>query len=628
MSCITRRATLLLAGFASCLSTGQLLGQDSLNGDVNAEVSRVIQLRSKIDTAADAVESTAAQTERLAQNPMASQFTSPAEIEFDEISSRATPIGGGDNTIAQPTVAQPTEVVGKLDAPIQIGQPRVESSFQQVSSPRTRTEFLSPPSPTKTEAKPKAYRIESARATSTPTISTSIVCPKDINVNESAPFQINVQNLGKSAVENIQIIASLPSHVRYENASLPAENVDGLLKFSIPALGAGQNRQITLEITPTEKRAIEIGSQVSIQDTQQISVNVRQPQLAIRVDGPDQINIGKTTTHKVTIENIGDGIAQQVRLEADFPGELRFLEQQGMKNVRSLKPGEKVQVTVKSLAQASGLCKLDFVASGARCQPQPASAPLKVTQPELKVSAVGPDMNFVERDGIYTIAVDNAGETDVKNVQVTLAVPPGMKVTTISRQAKVNSKTGTLNWTFPNLKAQSNETIQLKATALQAGEQVCRIVVSSDETNEKEFALKTVVATRADLSINMNSVTGPVQVGTEAEFSIVVVNRGSSIANDIQIQVELPEAMTPVNQSNAFIEETENAILFMDARLEPGKKKEFRFKAVGVTKGEHVIRSVLQTAGSERRVIAEDSVYVYEPAEARVSESLSPTVPR
>ena len=53
-----------------------------------------------------------------------------------------------------------------------------------------------------------------------------------------------------------------------------------------------------------------------------------------------------------------------------------------------------------------------------------------------------------------------------------------------------------------------------------------------------------------------------------------------------------------------------------------------RVQVVGVAQGEHVVRSVLKTSDTERRVIVEDSVYVFETNEARVSENLSPVIPR
>ena len=107
---------------------------------------------------------------------------------------------------------------------------------------------------------------------------------------------------------------------------------------------------------------------------------------------------------------------------------------------------------------------------------------------------------------------------------------------------------------------------------------------------------------------------------------MIVENKGSSSANDVTVNIELPESLTPVPGEAVETQEFGNSISFRDTQIEPGQKREFLFSAIGTAKGEHVVRSVLQTAGSERRIIVEGSVYVYEVNESRVSESLSPVV--
>ena len=237
-------------------------------------------------------------------------------------------------------------------------------------------------------------------------------------------------------------------------------------------------------------------------------------------------------------------------------------------------------------------------------------------------------MNFVNQDGIYTIKVDNSGEVDVSNVDVTLAIPHGMKVTTINRQAKMNKANGTLEWKFPEIKARTTETIQLKALATKPGQQVCSILISSKETQEKEFKLTTEIASRADLSIDMKNNGGPVRVGGKATFEVVIENRGSSSASDVEVAIELTDSLMPVKNSDLFVDEGANKIMFIDSQLARGEKRSFKFEVVGVAQGEHVVRSILKTSESERRVIVEDSVYVFEANEARVSENLSPVIPR
>ena len=127
-----------------------------------------------------------------------------------------------------------------------------------------------------------------------------------------------------------------------------------------------------------------------------------------------------------------------------------------MSSPKDLKPGENLIVTIQSLAKLPGQVKLDFTAEGERVAANNVDAPLKISQPELKVLAVGPNMNFVDRDGIYSIKVDNSGEVDVSDVAVALVIPRGMEVTTINRQAKMDEASQTLTWKFKNIKARSN----------------------------------------------------------------------------------------------------------------------------------------------------------------------------
>ena len=419
--------------------------------------------------------------------------------------------------------------------------------------------------------------------------------------------------------EDAELVSSTPKAASQEN---------GRLTFEVVDLGPSQNRTITLRVVPKTKRAMAFSTEFQVIQKQSVSVSVREPKLVLQVDGPTQINIGDTTTHTVTISNTGDGYAKSVRLQGNFPDELRFVNQEGMNAPKTLAPGKSMKVLIKSMAKLPGTVKLDFTAQGIGVEADPAVAPLKISQPELKVFAAGPNMNFVNQDGIYTIKVDNSGEVNVSNVDVVLSIPHGMKVTTINRQAKMNEADGTLQWKFPEIKARTTETIQLKALATKPGQQVCSILISSKETQEKEFKLTTEVASRADLSIDMKNGSGPVRVGGKATFDVVVENRGSSSASDIEVAIELPESLMPVKNSDLFVDEGDNKIMFIDANLARGEKRSFKFEVVGVAQGEHVVRSVLKTAASERRVIVEDSVYVFETNEARVSENLSPVIPR
>ena len=470
---------------------------------------------------------------------------------------------------------------------------------------------------------------EKQRTAATPIVTVEIESPQQVNLSENTDVDIRIRNAGSEKVQHIEFAIQLPKHAKFVSSKpTPISNDGGKLVFALENLNSNQERAITLEVIPTLKQPLEFKTRLEIIENQTTVVSVREPKLKMTVQGPKQVNIGDKTTHIVKIQNVGDGLARKVRLQGNFPDELRFLEQQGMSEPKDLNPGESLTVIIESLAKLPGEVKLDFTAEGDRVAANPAGSPLKISQAELKVLAVGPNMNFVDRDGIYSIKVDNSGEVNVSDVAVTLSIPKGMKVTTINRKAQMDEVNQTLTWTFDTIKARSNETIQLKAVSNLPGEQLCRIGVASNETKKSEFTLKTAITARADLSINMANNSGPVQVGAKATFDVVVTNKGSQSADDVEVTVELPSSLMPVRQENVIVDEATNSVTFINSRIKPGKKLSFAFQAVGVAKGEHIVRSSLKAGGSDRRVIVEESVYVYETNESRVSENLTPVFPR
>ena len=152
------------------------------------------------------------------------------------------------------------------------------------------------------------------------------------------------------------------------------------------------------------------------------------------------------------------------------------------------------------------------------------------------------------------------------------------------------------------------------------------LAIRSNETQAEKIELVTEVATRADVSINLSNQGGPVEVGGKTEFVISVTNKGSSVATGVEVQVELAPALMPVQLETYVLSELDNSVRFSPIEIQPGESKEFKFAAVGVSKGEHIVRGVVTTSDSQRRLMAEDSVYVFESDQSKVSESLQPTI--
>lgn len=629
-----------------CPVTQTVFGQDHLIGD-SQPAKRVIQLQPQLgSTARQAIDNTASRVKRatqefgavtpkvgfedvrvpniLQQVPGKSPATSTAPAQAMAENAFQTPVKTTPAATQLEGTAEPIRPSWTPATPVNFKKPAGVKSLTPAKI-KTPTTIAKPAdrSAIKTSSKSLTSNAESL-------IKTKIVSPKFVNVNKPASLRITVSNSGQNSVENVGFHATLPPHTKLISASPQPVSVDGqLMKFELNRIGARDSRDIILQVVPTTRQPIDIATTVRTDNSQKVLVAVRQPQLSVVINGPRQANIGQKVTHEVIVSNIGDGIASDVQVHTQFPPQMMELKSSLTKPITAIEPGKSVKIKYESQAMTAGPIQLQTTAkSDDGAEPKLAAIEMNVFEPKLQVSAIGPKINFVDRNGIYTIKLDNPSKVDITDVNIALGVPTGMKITTISREANVDASKGILRWKFDRIPSGSSEQIQMMAVVTEEGNQVCHILVDSQETSEKEIQLATRVTTRANVGVQIQNDSGPVQVGGKATFTVEVSNRGSRKAEDVNVRIDLPETLKAVPMDSQKILIDGNTILFTEPQVAPGKKVSFKFSAIGQVSGEHVVRSVTQIEGSERTTVAEDTVFVYEVDEARVSESLTPNVPR
>jgi hypothetical protein len=463
---------------------------------------------------------------------------------------------------------------------------------------------------------------------SAPRIDTEVELPAYINLNQPAKMRIKLRNSGDSTAAIVKLTAMIPEHVRFTGSDPEPSKVEGqLYEFQLFEFEARQSREIIIDMVPIEKKPIDIGTEIVIENAQRFTVSVREPQIKIDLQGPTETKLGSNITHRVVLENVGDGIAENLSLEGVFPSHLRT-DKTKNQVIPSLQPGQKLEVELYSLAVDSGQTELMINISGLGIENQTVRSDLKILRPELEIAVVGPQVNFLNRDGVYSLTLSNIGEMDATEVAIELKMPAGMKVTTINQQAELDQKTGALMWKFDRIAPKSEQTIKFITVATQPGNQECKFMVRSKETIDKAINLATNVVARPELNMSVQNQSGPVQVGGKAQLLVVVENTGSSKAEDINVQVELPDSLTANNQDGVDLLSLGNNLSFDAASLQPGQKREFRITAVASQPGEHLVRSILRTRGSERPIASEGSVFVYEVNQSRVSDALAPAVIR
>lgn len=478
-------------------------------------------------------------------------LVNPTQIQFDQTGS---------------PIAQPPRATG-------LPQPRSNQLLQPMT-PKKSVPIVRPNQKQRntTPAKIKSGNGETVTIQNQ-LVSTEIRSPETVNVNQSAALQIKLKNLSSDAVENVKLIAEISEHAKFLSANPSPSKVEGrTYEFIIPQIGNEQSQVVMLNLVPTKKAPLKIGTQVVLENIQQTIVGVKQPELSLEIVGPQHITAGKSQKHQLQITNVGDAIATGVQIETNYPAYLRPTQGINPSTISAIKPGGSVNVAIESFALAPGNGKLEISATASNAKQQKTTFEIGVYEPELHLSAAGPKINFLQRGGIYSIDVENTGEVDITNLSVMVSVPTGLKVTTISRPARIEADQSVLTWNFDKLPPNSMEQIQLKAIASQEGQQICNILVISDDTVKKEFRLATQVITRADLNVGIKNQTGPIEVGSKAEFLVEIENNGSRAANDVEVNVVLPGSLVVAKDTPNY-NQSNNSITFTDQRLLLGRKR-------------------------------------------------------
>ena len=404
-------------------------------------------------------------------------------------------------------------------------------------------------------------------------IRTTIESPKFVNLNKQAVVKVNLENTGKTNVGQVEFLVALPKFAKLVSATPEPTMVEGqMIQFNLKTFNPREKRQILLNVVPTQRTQIDIATSVRTENQQNVLVAVREPKLQTLISGPSQTNLGEQVTHEVVVTNVGDGVATQVNVQPIFPRNLVQTKSPESNLIPSIAPGKSAKIIYHSQAIAPGSAEIQAAASSDDgVTPSTANLAMTIFEPTLQVSAIGPKVNFVDRNGIYTINIENKGKVPVTDILVSLNVPEGLKITTISREANVDASKGILRWKFKEIAAGSVEQIQMMATSEKEGDLVCSISVDSHETAEKLIRLATRVTTRANMSVALKNNSGPVQVGGKAIFAVQLANDGSRQAVDVNVKVELPESLRLVPSDSQKYSISGNTITFIEPQVGPGQ---------------------------------------------------------
>ncbi|HEY2827367.1 MAG TPA: hypothetical protein VGJ04_07175, partial [Pirellulales bacterium] len=146
--------------------------------------------------------------------------------------------------------------------------------------------------------------------------------PRSICVGKEANYTITISNAGELPAQNVEVSIKTPeaSEVLRTKASngevVGSSNKRGEpLVWRMPRLESHAKEQLTVRLVPRESQSFDLAVQWSCAPAMsKAMVEVKEPKIALTLDGPSELLFGQTKVYRLTLSNPGNGDAENVVL--------------------------------------------------------------------------------------------------------------------------------------------------------------------------------------------------------------------------------------------------------------------------------------------------------------------------
>jgi uncharacterized repeat protein (TIGR01451 family) len=271
------------------------------------------------------------------------------------------------------------------------------------------------------------------------------------------------------------------------------------LEYEIGDLGPGESRDLDLTLSAVKAGAaanlLIARGDGQLQAEQKSPIFVVAPALAVALDGPKKRYLDRQATYTVSVSNPGTAAAEEIELVTYLPPGMEFVEanNSGVYDpqahavhwlLEELPPSKQGSVVVSALPVEAGDHTLRVVSTargGLTAEAREAVSVEGVAALNFQVLDL---VDPVEIGGEteYEIRVVNQGSKAATNVELTLLLPPEMKILSAEGPTRYDSNAQQVRFqALPRLAPKTETSYRLKVQGTAAGDLRIRAQLRSDD---------------------------------------------------------------------------------------------------------------------------------------------------
>ncbi|MEZ6126975.1 MAG: hypothetical protein R3C49_27985 [Planctomycetaceae bacterium] len=444
-----------------------------------------------------------------------------------------------------------------------------------------------------------------------PTVTVQWKYHGEFNLGQQCRCDLVLENTGRTPVRNVVTVAILPTGLQVVKATPAPTVVDGSASWTYGELRPGEKRVVELIIIPEVEGDLQMQAFVQLTGGTSSSVSVRQPQLAVKLDGPRTVEVGQQVNYTVNVTNPGSGVARNVVIQAAIPEGLEHRQGRMLSiEIGTLNPNEVRQARLSVTAVKGGdeQMAVRVVAEGG-LQDQVREL-VSVAEPRLNIGLRGPSKCRTGQPADFELIVVNEGRVDSSNVRARYKVPDGYEFVKADVGGKYDPAERMIDWFVGNLAPAQVRQFHVSLRPTAPGEAVHQVGVISEHGRTTVAEHSMTVQGKADLSLKLVADRRRISVGDVVVYEFVVTNKGQSEAQNVGVSCEMPTGMELVDVSGPSEYIADNGVVIFRSLSEvtPGKTSTFAVKARCRRSGNHSLRVRVASESIEEALIAEETI--------------------
>ncbi len=556
----------------------------------------------------------------------------PEEPEAN--ATAAAPARGGFRTArapqaaGEPTVADSSPTVAK--AASALDNETLPSAPPSTPAPAAPVAAPAAPSAavvaTATPAVREAERPNLLISRRSPLLTVDVSGPETVTVGKSSTYVVAVQNSGDVPAHDVVVTVMIPAWADLTeakptggNAANPlspdrdkeAEHYEPL-QWKLPRLEGKGRERLALKLTPRKSRRFDLAVQWTFSPvSSQAMVEVREPKLEMSISGPQEVFFGEKKIYRLTLANPGTGDAENIALHVQVG---RGQDQSATDRLPLLKAGESKVIELELEARQPGsLAILAHAVADNGLQSELAEE-IVVRRAALTINVEAPPSKYARSEALYRIHVANPGNAKAENVEIVAHLPPGAQLLAAGRGAAHDTANNRLTWIMPSLAAETEQVFELRCLLQQPGENRLRVDAAAAGDLAAVGGGATQVEAIADLKLDIKDPPGAVAVGEEVIYELIVSNRGTKQADNVEVFAYFSPGIEPVSVEGgeAKIAAGEGLVEFAPlGSLPAGAEVLLKVRAKADRAGSHVFRGEVVCQPLEIKLAADEITRFY-----------------